>query len=345
MTPYHISRRAMLVAGATALATPYIARAAAKSIVIATSGGALEAAFDTAYYKPFTAKTGIAIIKAVNTYAEAEGDGRRQRGRVGRDAGGFTAAAGFARQGLFEKLDYSGIDKGDLIAGAAQEYYVQCDVAAACIAWNTKNVTPAQVPTTWAELWDLKRFSGQRGLWKQPYQTFELALMADGVAPDKLYPIDVKRALKSLDRIKSDIFWWANGAQSAQVLIDGDIAAGMAWNGHLYDPKEHGAPVDFSFNQALLVSDFLVLPRGVKNKAEAMEFITFALQPQQQASFAKALPYGPTNKKALALLDPQRLAVLPSSEHNITLGVFQNFDWWADNGPNAAETFDSWLLG
>jgi putative spermidine/putrescine transport system substrate-binding protein len=345
MTPYRISRRAMLVAGATALATPYIARAAAKSIVIATSGGALEAAFDTAYYKPFTAKTGIAIIKAVNTYAKLKAmvDANAVEWDVMQVDS--TAAAGFARQGLFEKLDYSGIVKGDLIAGAAQEYYVQCDVAAACIAWNTKNVKPAQVPTTWAELWDLKRFSGQRGLWKQPYQTFELALMADGVAPDKLYPIDVKRALKSLDRIKSDIFWWANGAQSAQVLIDGDIAAGMAWNGRLYDPKQHGAPVDFSFNQALFVSDSLVLPRGVKNKAEAMEFITFALQPQQQANFAKALPYGPTNKKALALLDPPRLAVLPSSEHNLALGVFQNFDWWADNGPKAAETFDSWLLG
>ena len=65
------------------------------------------------------------------------------------------------------------------------------------MSWNTKNVKPAQVPQTWAELWDMKRFSGQRGFWKQPYQTMELALMADGVPMDKLYPIDVDRALKS----------------------------------------------------------------------------------------------------------------------------------------------------
>ena len=41
----------------------HIARAAAKSIVVATSGGKLEETFTAAYYKPFTAKTGIEIVK------------------------------------------------------------------------------------------------------------------------------------------------------------------------------------------------------------------------------------------------------------------------------------------
>jgi putative spermidine/putrescine transport system substrate-binding protein len=344
MTSYRLSRRALLAAGTAALAAPRIARAAAKSIVVADSGGALEAAFDAALYKPFTAKTGIEIVKTVNTYAKLKA--MVEANAVEWDVMQLdsTAAANFTRQGLLEKLDYGVINKADLIEGAARESYLQCDVVAACIAWNTKNVKPAQVPKTWAELWDLKRFSGQRGMWKQPYETMELALMADGVAPDKLYPIDVERALKSLDRIKSEIFWWTSGAQSAQILIDGDIAATMAWNGRLYDPKLSGAPVDFHFNQALFVSDSLVVPRGAKNKKESMEFIAFSMEPQQQANFSKLIPYGPTNKKALPLLDKQRLAVLPSSEENLAHGAFQNFDWWAENGPKTGEKFNAWLL-
>ena len=48
MTSYRLSRRALLVAGTAALATPHIARAAAKSIVVANTGGAFEAALDAA---------------------------------------------------------------------------------------------------------------------------------------------------------------------------------------------------------------------------------------------------------------------------------------------------------
>ena len=344
MTSYRLSRRALLVAGTAALATPHIARAAAKSIVVANTGGAFEGALDGAMIKPFTAKTGIEVVKTVNVYAKLKA--MVEANAVDWDVAQLdsTAAATFASQGLLEKLDYGVINKTDLIKGAAHESYLQMDVVATCVAWNTKNVKPAQVPHTWAELWDLKRFSGQRGMWKQPYQVMEIALMADGVPLDKLYPLDVDRALKSLDRIKSEIFWWTSGAQSAQILIDGDVAASMAWNGRLYDPKQSGAPVDFDFNQALFVSDALIVPRGAKNRKESMEFIAFSMEPQQQANFAKQIPYGPTNEKALPLLDKARLAVLPSSPENLAHGVFQNFDWWAENGTKTGEKFNAWLL-
>ena len=36
--------------------------------------------------------------------------------------------------------------------------------------------------------------------------------MADGVAPDKLYPLDVDRAFKKLEEIKPNItVWWTSG--------------------------------------------------------------------------------------------------------------------------------------
>ena len=38
------------------------------------------------------------------------------------------------------------------------------------------------------------------------------------------------------------------------------------------------------------------------------------------------------------------LAVLPSSEENLARGVFQNFDWWAENGAKTGEKFNAWLL-
>ncbi len=42
----------------------------------------------------------------------------------------------------------------------------------------------------------------------------EIALMADGVPPDKLYPIDADRAFKKLDTIKKNTIFWETNSQS-----------------------------------------------------------------------------------------------------------------------------------
>ena len=52
------------------------------------------------------------------------------------------------------------------------------------------------------DYWDAKKFPGPRGMYNAPTYILEFALIADGVPKDKLYPLDVPRAFKSLDRIK-----------------------------------------------------------------------------------------------------------------------------------------------
>src|SRR6516165_2101981 len=49
------------------------------------------------------------------------------------------------------------------------------------------------------------------------------ALLADGVPRDKLYPLDIDRAFKKLDRIKPHIkVWWREGNQSQQLIRDSE---------------------------------------------------------------------------------------------------------------------------
>lgn len=348
---FQVSRRAFLKGGAaasTALAfggAPHIARAQPSSIVVASSGGKLEEAYKTAYYGPWTEKTGIEVVGTANTYAKLKAmvDANSVEWDVAQlDA---AVAASFAAQGLLEPLDYSVIDKSNFFPGIARDYYLPSDVAGCVIAWNTELVKGEAAPKTWADVWDLQRISGQRGFWKQPFQTLELALMADGVSLDKLYPLDVDRAFASLDKIKSEIFWWGSGSQSAQILVNGEIPVEMGWNGRLYDLKKDGAPVDYHFNQSLFVSDAWVIPKGSSNKKAAMEFIAFASQAETQAAYSEAIPYGPVNKEALKLIGEKRLPDIPSSEQNFQLGVLQDFDWWAENGEKVGSRFNNWLLG
>jgi putative spermidine/putrescine transport system substrate-binding protein len=342
-----IDRRTLVKSAAAATVfgiagAPKLVWAKPSQMVISTGGGALDDAYKVAYFEAWTAKTGIAITTGPNTGAKLKAMVEQKAVEWDVSQQPAELAATMAKQGLLEPLDYSIIDKSKLIKGVAFDDFVMCDIAAYHIAWNTKLVKPGTEPKDWPGFW---AFSGRRGLWKRPYQTMEVALMADGVDKDKLYPLDIDRALKSLSKIKDGVYWWERGAQVAQILIDGEVEVTAAWNGRVYDPKRSGAPVDYHLNQALLVADAWVVPKGAPNKRESMEFIALALSAERQAAFAQKLPYGPVNGDALKLLSKETLAILPSAEENLKRSTFLDVRWWAENGERAEGAFNKWIIG
>jgi putative spermidine/putrescine transport system substrate-binding protein len=342
-----LTRRRVLqagVAGTGMLAMPAVLRAKPDHIVVASPGGPMDDTFEAVYFAPFKAKTGISVIKTPNQYAKLKA--MVDAGAVEWDVMdcAHDQAAVFATQKLLEPLDWSMIDQNGLLPGSVNPYYAIIDIVAGVICWNTTRVSGAAIPQNWADMWDLKRFGGDRMFWKKASETLEVALMADGVPPDKVYPMDVPRALKSLDKIKSQVSWWESGAQSAQLLIGGEASAGLAWNGRLDGPKKTGAPIDFHFNQAIFLTDSMVIPRGAKNKRESMEFIEFVLQVDNQANFAKRMPYGPVRKAAMEQLDPARQAIMPTAPANFSKGLMINAQWWTEHGVDAVEQFNTWML-
>ena len=343
-----LSRRRVLqglaaTGAATALGGfPAIARSAPSQLIVATGGGKLEDAYKQTNFKTFTAETGIPITTTSNPVAKLKAMVEQKAVEWDVMQTAAEAAAVLARQGLLEPIDYSVIDKSSMLPGTAHEYYVLTDVAAYHIAWNTDNVQAADAPADWAAFWSSK---GRKGLWKRPFQTMEAALLADGVAKDALYPLDVDRALASLDRIKDSLLWWDKGAQSAQILLDGEVEVSSTWNGRVHAPKLAGAPVDYHFNGAVFVFDAFVVPRGAPNVKESMQLLATTLRADVQAAYSQVIPYGPTNTEALAMIPADVLKNLPSSEENFGKGVVLDLDWWAENGDATGETFNKYVLG
>ncbi len=313
------------------------ARAATTQMVMATGGGKLDEAYRQVIFTPWKEKTGINIVTTGNEGGRLKAMVEQKRVEWDLMQGPAEGLVVFGRQGLFEPIDYSGIDKSKLFPGTAHDTFVLTDFAAYCIGWNTKNVKK-NPPKDWAGLW---AHDGRIGLWKRPFQSLEVALLADGVPLQNLYPLNLDRAFASLDKIKKKLVWWNSGAQGAQLLLDGEIDAGAIWNGRVHDPKAAGAPVDFHFNQALLVSDAWAIPKGAPNKAEAMKMLAYALSPVAQAAFAKVIPYGPVNRDALAMLDDKTKAALPTAGPTNTM---LNVDYWAEHGPSVVERFNKWVL-
>ena len=69
------------------------------------------------------------------------------------------------------------------------------------------------------------------------------------------------------------------------------------------------------------------------------------MEAKNQAEFSQMIPYGPTNVDAMDLIPAKLHPFLPSSPENIKNTIFQDYDWWADNGPKALATFNDFLLG
>ncbi|CAI9121809.1 extracellular solute-binding protein [Brytella acorum] len=93
------------------------------------------------------------------------------------------------------------------------------------LAWDTARLSAGFVPD-WSTLWDIARHPGKRGLRMDPRTTLEIALLADGVAPEAVYttlstPDGVDRAFRKLDQLRPYIVWWRTPDDAARIMLTG----------------------------------------------------------------------------------------------------------------------------
>lgn len=249
-------------------------------------------------------------------------------------------------EGLFETLDWSKIgSKADFQKEAVHECGIGIFVWSTVMAYDADKIKNA--PTTWADFWDTKKYPGKRGMRKGARYNLEFALMADGVAPAEVYKVlaskaGAERAFKKLTELKPNIQWWEAGAQPPQFLVAGDVVMSTVYNGRIDAAQREGKNLAITWTGGIYDLDYWVMPKGLKNKALAEKFIAHASTAQAQAEYAKNISYGPTNKKALALLDASVLSKLPTAPANRKTALQFNVKFWADQGEGLEKRFTSW---
>jgi putative spermidine/putrescine transport system substrate-binding protein len=166
-------------------------------------------------------------------------------------------------------------------------------------------------------------------------------LLADGVPPENLYPLDVERALDKLDTIKDQIVWWESAAHSQRQIASGEVALTSAWNGRMQTEIEGGAPVEIQWNQNLQTADYLVVPKGTARKEAAMELIAYCVSAQNNHRLSDYIEYAPINKESIPKVDPQVAPQLPTAHREV--GVRYDAQWWDDNRKAVTERFNEWV--
>lgn len=321
------------------------AKTDSKQLVVVDWGGTSSEAAKKAVYEPFEEKYGVDVVVVSPTdtgklLAMVE-SGNVEWDVVNHDT---DVALRLEAQGLLEPLDYSIIKKDDIYPHLVTDHTIGLQLYFTNIAYNTE-LFAGDHPKTWAEFWDTKKYPGSRSLYKNPMGTLESALLADGVKKEELYPLDVDRALNSLDKIKGDIkTWWDAGAQPPQLLATKEAAVAAAWNGRVSTAKAEGSKVDNEFGEALMMSTSWIIPKGAPNKDLAQQFIAFAMEPEQQAAYSKLIDYAPTNMKALELLPQDVKERLGQTEEKLSNQVVIDVKYWAENFEEVNKKFNEWLL-
>ena len=338
-----LSKRVTAVLSASLLTLACQAAQAAESVNFVSWGGTTQDAQKEAWAVPFTKATDIKVVQAGPTdYGKLKA--MVESGNVQWDVVDVEAdfALRAASEGLLEPLDFTQIKRDRIDPRFVSDHGVGSFFFSFVLGYNEGKLG-ASKPTDWTALFDTKTYPGKRALYKWPSPgVLELALLADGVAPDKLYPLDLDRAFKKLDTIKKDIVWWGGGAQSQQLLASGEASLGQFWNGRVYALQQDGAPVGVSWKQNLVMADFLVIPKGAKNKDAAMKFLANASSAEGQAEFANKTAYAPVNVDSVAKLDKALAPNLPTAyaQDQVTL----DFAYWAKNGQAIAARWNEWLV-
>jgi putative spermidine/putrescine transport system substrate-binding protein len=343
-----LTRRTVVTAAAAVLIAGQ-ARAAkrfdGRTIVFCSYGGSYQDNEKVCYCDPFTEKTGAKVLQD-GPINEAKFRTMVESGNpvwnVGESALNFLYSG--AKENLFQKLDKSLIHVDRIDPHFVTEYGVGNVATSYNIAYNTKLIPTGQHPRNWADVFDVNKFPGSRSLMNKVVPMLEIALLADGVPMDKLYPLDADRAFKKLDTVKQHVVWWDTFSQSQQLIVDGECSCGVMNSGRVFDAWKRGASVAVEWNQNIQNGGFWVILRGSKNVDVAHGLIDEMTVAENQAKMADLNAYSPTNPDALKLVDPKIQPWLPLYPDNAKLGVLINGAFWAGHQTALNDRWNEWKL-
>ena len=260
-------------------------------------------------------------------------------------------------EGLLEDLSGISLPDGadgtpfrdDFVEGALNDCGVGVIVWGTAFAYNNSQFAD-NPPTSIADFFDTDAFPGPRAIRNDPTVIMEWALMADGVAREDVYSTletddGVEQALAKMNAIKSGLQIWESGRQPVRLLNAGEIAMSSIWaTTGATASKEDGADFTVNMDGRVIELDLFGIPKGSRNKDEAIDFIRFASSSKSLANMVGYLPNGPTRNSSLALLSEDTLAQIPNGPaYEDNLHILSDADWWAENHARLEEAFRAWL--
>jgi spermidine/putrescine-binding protein len=339
--------------GALALAATSLPAAAQQKgeVIIATTGGLMEKSLQEHFYKRFESETGIRVrsvpIELPDQWARAVAGNRS--GNVPFDIVTATPPDLIQHKEILQPLDCANMAgvKANALPDACFSHGLMRTAGGMVLVWSAKAFPPGKEPQSWADFFDTAKFPGPRALpdtgdreWWVP----TMALIADGVPRDKLFPLDLDRAYKKLDTIKPQVAaWWKSGDNSMQILRGGDAVMTMVYSSRAV-PLTKSGDFNFTWEGAIRdVGNWAVLKNGPNTK-NAIAFLDFFVtNPQEHVPFSAKVSFDSNNREAPKLVPPEERRFRPSWPDNWSKLVVADYEWVAANRDKLRERWTTWI--
>ena len=343
----------------------------ANSMTIVSWGGAYQNSQLKAYVEPYVALHPEVSVTWDESSAEAVAKLRamNEAGNITWDLVDVEAADSIrlCDEGLAMEVDPDeylapGADGStatdDFGASLISDCFVPQIVFSTAVGYRTDLVPEGtEPPSDICALFDLDKYPGKRALNKRPLANVEWALLCDGVPKDEIYdvlatPEGQERALAKLDTIKDQTIWWTAGADTPQLLADGEIFMGSTYNGRLFSAiAEQNQPIGMLWDAEMLDFDGWVVPEGLPadRLARVMDFLFFATDTQRLADQAAYISYGPARASSAPLVGKHATLGIDMAPHMPTdpanaKNVFvTQYAFWADYRDDIDAKFQAWL--
>ena len=336
--------------GAAAL-LPLAARAQSKEVIIATTAGLMEKSLQEHFYKRFETDTGIRVrsvpIELPDQWARAVAAART--GTAPFDIVTATPPDLIQHKDILLPIDCDKQEtiKANALPNSCFPHGLMRTGGGMVLLWNGKNFPPGKEPQSWADFFDVARFPGPRTLpdtgdreWWVPV----MALLADGVPADKLFPLDLDRAYKKLDTLKPNVAaWWKSGDNSMQILRGGEAVMAMVYSSRAV-PLTRNEGFNFTWNQAVRdVGNWAILKNG-PNVQNALQFLNFfTTTPAEHVPFSAKVSFDSNNREAGSLVPEGERRFRPSWPENWAKLVVADYEWIAQHRAAMRERWISWL--
>ena len=265
--------------------------------------------------------------------------------------------AAACQAGLLEPIDPTGLPVGDNGAAADSDFLKgmvgPCFVASAVYAQMIVCLPcRAGVTGDMAGLFALVANGEKIALQRGARVNLEMALLADGVKPEEVYPMletdaGVARAIAKLDTIKSNIVWWTSADQPIALLRSSEVRIATALTANVQAASAHvSLPL---FVPQFYEADVLAVPKGGAKTNRAMDYIRFATGTVPLAQMVKFAPYAPPRRSSRAVVGqlpagPNRdfvIAQRDALDHSFAI----DDTWWAAHGAALEARFRAWADG
>ncbi len=315
------------------------------SLTFVAWGGAGQDKQIAGWLKPFTKKTGV-TFKTDSPSNPAKVKAMVEAGKTTWDIIDLDPPEASAACGTLYTKRPAGFDMSEI----NPKYIVDaCGVPVmgqtVALVYN-KAKFGSNPPTAITDFLDLNKFPGQRLAFNYWVGAAELLLMADGVSPSKVYPLDWTRLNTVVKGLGSNLTFQNSLDEASQAMESGNFSMCLCFLGRAGLSAQNGAKIGVVWDKVSTGWDQLYAIKGSKNPTAQWSFLQYIATSAGQNPYYKLQPYSTTTKTAVTGMPSAFKPFIPeNNKSKIGTNLLWDMKYLTNDAANIADQWTKLTSG